>query len=289
MKYVYLLLAIVATLCSSVFAQPTATQTPTPLVTGGAALAKYSGQILDYQHGFLFFTTGDGYRVSPTVRIIDAKSGAQTKEAPATRMYARASFDSQGNIVEIDLSGRPLPQEATYEQIKQYAIAKSVPQQNPDFKKRGVVIEGKPVLVTFIVTVPPTTPIADQVYISTDKSGWQPNAIKMDRIDALRYRYTVKLNSGTELGYLFTRGTWTTVERASTGLEQTPHHLFVGNLDTENRSNQVYFWADQASTGGATVQATFNPAALPTPYNPSPFNFPKPGHYATPGPFPTRS
>ncbi|MDP9019112.1 MAG: hypothetical protein M3N19_12430 [Candidatus Eremiobacteraeota bacterium] len=277
MKKAAILILILASLCGGVFAQPAITSTPTPMVTGGAALLHYSGQILDYQHGFLFFTTGDGYRVSPTLRILDAKSNAATDRLPVTRLYARATFDATGQVVEIALSLKPLVSEATYDQVKQFAVSQTTKQTSPDLAKKKGGIEGKPVLVTFIVTVPPNTPLTDQIYIATDKSGWQPNAIRMDRIDALRYRYTAKLLSGTELDYLFTRGTWTTVERGENGLEQRPHHFFIANLDTANRTNQVYYWADQGASGGApSAQATFNPNALPTPFNPSPFTFPTP-------------
>lgn len=264
-------------------ATPEPVSTPAPLTSGNNALARFSGQVLDYRKGFIFFTTGDGFRVAADVHIINLSTGAAAA-APHVRQYARATFSPQGLVVEIALSARPLPPEASYEVIRQYAVTQTAKQSNPDFKKHAVGIEGKPVLVTFIVTVPPTTPLTDQIYMSTDKSGWQPNAIRMDRVDAMRYRYTVKLNSGTEIDYLFTRGTWTTVERGQNGLEQRPHHIFVNNLDTENRSNQVYYWADQGASGGApNAQATFNPAALPTPFNPSPFNFP------TPRPVPTHA
>lgn len=279
---------ILVSMCAVAFAQPSppVISTPVPVSSGGAALVRYTGQVLDYQNGFLFFTTGDGYRVAPNVRIIDAATGAPTAKLPTTRLYARAGFDALGNVVEIALSTKQLPAAVAYESIKQFAVVKTQKQTNPDFAKKHTGIEGKPVLVTFIVTVPPTTPLTEQVYISTDKSGWQANAIRMDRIDALRYRYTAKILSGTELNYLYTRGTWTTVERGRNGLEQVAHHAFIGNLDTDNFTNQVYYWADQGG-GGPNAQATFNPAALPTPFNPSPFNFPQPGRYGTPGPFPT--
>lgn len=286
MKRMLVVLLMLASLGAGAVAQttPSSVATPTPLVSGGAALIKYSGQILDYRNGFIFFTTGDGYHTAPNVRVIDAATGRPTTQVPATRTYARVAFDGAGTVVEIALSKRPLPQEAGYDAVRGYAVVQSPRKANPDFSKNKAAIEGKPVLVTFIVTVPPTTPLTDTIYIATDKSGWLPNAIKMDRIDALRYRYTQKLNSGTELNYLFTRGTWTTVERGQNGLEQPPHHIFVQNLDTENRSNQVFYWADQGTSGGApNAQATFNPAALPTPYNPSPFNFP------SPHPFPTKT
>lgn len=277
MKRPAMFFLILVALAGSAFAAPATVSTPTPLSTGGAALLRFSGQILDFQSGFIFFTTGDGYRVASDVRFVDFKTGQPTNLRPVTRMYARATFNAQGVITEVALAQRPMPGEATYDQVHVYAVTKSVQAVNPEYHNKNSGIEGKPVLVSFIVTVPPTTPLTDQVYMATDKSGWQPNAIRMDRIDALRYRYTARLNSGTDISYLFTRGTWTTVERGQNGLEQKPHHLFVQNLDTENRNNQVYYWADQAAGGGApNAQATFNPSALPTPYNPSPFNFPSP-------------
>ena len=50
-----------------------------------AAPVTISGQLLAYQDGFVFFTTGDGFRVAPNVTILDE----QTKH-PATRR-ARAA------------------------------------------------------------------------------------------------------------------------------------------------------------------------------------------------------
>lgn len=271
---------------------PVPSPSPSPTVSAIAStgpILRFAGQILDYEHAFLFFTTGDGYRVSPTVQIIDAQTGSATTKIPRTRMYARATFDSQGTVTEIALSDHPLKDEATYAQVRQYAIAQSVRQPNPDFKPGAAGIEGKPVLVTFEVQVPANTPLSDQVYFSTDKSGWLPNAVRMDRVDALHYKYTVRLNSGTDLHYLYTRGTWTTVERAQNGLEERPRHIFVTNLDVKNRADQVYYWADQMTSGPASSQAQFNPGVLPTPFNSSPFgNLPKPGGpYGSPGPFPT--
>ena len=50
------------------------------------------------------------------------------------------------------------------------------------------------------------------VYISTDASGWNPQAIKMDRIDGQRYRAVRRFASGTKFAFRVTRGSWNSVE-----------------------------------------------------------------------------
>ncbi|MBV8246746.1 MAG: hypothetical protein JOZ38_12540 [Candidatus Eremiobacteraeota bacterium] len=257
---------------------PASSLTPSPSPAPSAALVRFAGQVLDEQGGFIFFTTGDGFRLNPDVRYVDA-AGNETSERPRTRLYAQATFDASGSVVQIAVGTHPFPPGAAYEQVRQYAVVTTPKQPNPQFSHPREGIEGKPVAVTFTVEVPPNTPLTDTVYLSTDKSLWVANAVRMDRIDALHYRYTVKLNSGTDLYYLYTRGTWTTVERGRDGLEERPHHLFVQNLDTETRSDQVYYWAD-LMTSGPNPEATFNPAVLPTPFNPNPF----PSTFPTPKP-----
>ena len=114
-----------------------ATATPAP----SGALVKFAGQILDYQGGFCFFTTGDAYRVDPAVKIVDAKTGGPTKLVPQTRVYARASFDTgSGGIVELALSETKLPDEAAYETIKKFAIAMSTEAPNPDLDHEDAVL-----------------------------------------------------------------------------------------------------------------------------------------------------
>ena len=125
---------------------------------------------------------------------------------------------------------------------------------------------GRPVLVTFTVQVPPNTPFTDVVYISTDLSGWNPQAIRMDRIDALHYRVVRKMSSGTIFNYRYTRGSQGTAERGQNGLEDAPRHLEILNLDVKDKDDIVYHWNDEALTGQAG-----NPIAVPTPYNPNPF------------------
>jgi hypothetical protein len=242
-----------------------ATATPRP----AGDLIKYTAQLLDYRSGFAFFTTGDGFRVAPNVKIVDAKTDGPTALTPQTRVYARAAFDpASGQIVELGLSQYKLPEEATFDAIKKFVVALSTPYANPDLANGGEGISGKPVLVTFRVEVPPKTPFSDPVYIATDKSGWSATALRMDRLDALHYTLTMPINSGTTFLYRFTRGSWTSAERGQNGLEVPPRKFTLRDAEVRLVSNVVYAWGDSNEFAPDLGQA------IPTPFNVIPFNLP---------------
>src|SRR6202030_2314985 len=70
-----------------------------------------TGQILAYQDGFVFFTNGDGFRVAPDLKILNDATKAPSTDVPRPRIYARAVFDANGTVTELDLSRAPLPLE----------------------------------------------------------------------------------------------------------------------------------------------------------------------------------
>jgi len=241
-----------------------ATATPAP----SGELVKFSGQILDYREGFVFFTTGDGFRLDPKVKIDDASTGGPTKLQPETTVYARASFDTgTGRVVELGLSSKHLPTDASYDDIRHFAVALSTPYANPDLThKEGFT--GQAVPVTFTVEVPSRTPFSDSVYLATDASGWSATAVKMDRVDALHYKVTRDFASGTRLLYRYTRGSWRSAEDDQNGLQHKPRLLLVKNSDVQTEKDVVYAWGDEDQ---------FAPdlgAPVPTPFNPVPFNLP---------------
>ena len=256
-----------------------ATATPAPAGT----LVTFAGQILDERAGFVFFTSGDGFRLAPTVKIEDAWNGGPTKLQPVTRTYARATFDPAGNVIELALSIRKLPDDATYDDAKvravgkAYRVALSPQQPNPDLgggpgstDGQGGGFTGENVRVVFVVEVPPKTPFGDQVYIATDKSGWSATAIRMDRVDSLHYRVSLDQPSGAKLYYKYTRGSWRSAERGENGIEGKPRLLVVQNLDVQTKRDTVAEWGDQ--NGNAPDLG----GGVPTPLNPIPFNVPPP-------------
>jgi len=116
------------------------------------------------------------------------------------------------------------------------------------------------------VTAPPTTNITDELYISTDAGGWNPMEIKLDRVDAYRYRAQRTYASGTKFSYRVTRGTWNSVERGEDGLDSAPHQFIVREVDSLAARVTVYHWSDE---NAAHPQA--GPMSIPTPYNSNPF------------------
>jgi hypothetical protein len=257
------------------------------LAAAPAQAVRVNGQILAYQQGFVFFTTGDGFRVSPSVVFEDAKTGGPTALRPAPQMWARATFDASGTVTELDLSKAPLSPAGDFSLVQRFAVAISSPVPNPDLGQPAVPSGGIPrtfssgrmVIVVFKVQVPPATPFNAQVYMATDTSGWNPQAIPMQRTDALHFEVVERLASGTIFHFLYTRGSFASEERTEGGLEVKPHEALVSNVDGQVYNTIVYQWADQTTSGQVLQQ----PNVFPTPYNPAPFPNLPPGIH-TPAP-----
>jgi len=242
---------------------------------GAADAPHITGQLLAYQDGYVFFTNGNGFKVSSTVKILDDATKAPSAATPHARSFARAVFNDAGEVVEIDLVGKAFPQEPLNPLIENFVVVASPKYPNPDLRRgaqqtsSGIAtsFSGKLVLVTLTVLVPSTTPLNAQVYIATDQSSWNPQAVQMDRVDALHFRVTRKLASGTILHYVYTRGSLQSQERAENGLDRDPRDLVVTDADVRTENDVVYQWADQSPVTGTRIQ----PNAVPTPYNPAPF------------------
>jgi hypothetical protein len=249
------------------------------LLAASAGNIVVSGQLLAYQDGYVFFTTGDGFHVAQDIVIRDAKTGGPTALHPAPRIWARATFDPNGRVTELDLSRAPLAPQGSFADVARFAVALSSPVPNPDLLDAATTpppgqttvatqhFSGRPVLVTFIVQVPPYTPFTSSIYIATDQSGWNAQAIPMDRVDALHYQITRRFASGTVFRYLYNRGSLQTQEIAQNGLARKPRELVVTDADVRVLRDTVYAWQDAAPGGLNQVQ----PQIMPTPYNPAPF------------------
>ena len=249
-------------------------------------LVRVTGQLLDVRNGYVYFTSGDAFKLAAAPRIADYDTGKATTLQPRAKLFARAIIDpATKQVVELDLTTRHLADDAGYASVaQQYAQTKPTTEPAPEIV--GQRISGKEVPVTFTVTVPPTTPLNSDVYISTDASNWNPQAIKMNRIDGQRYRAIRRFASGTKFFFRVTRGSWNSVERDQSGLEPAPHEFFVREVDSQGRDVTVYSWSDDRAN--SPQQAA--PGAIPTPFNPNPFPpggiFP-PSRATPPGGFPT--
>jgi hypothetical protein len=258
-----------------------------PTLAQQGQVVRFTGQLLDVRNGYVYFTTGDAFKLADAARIVDYDTLKPTTLQPRAKMFARAIVDpATKQIVELDLTERRLATDTAYAPEVAAAVAtKATTAPAPEIV--GDFHSGKEVPVSFVVTVPPTTPINAEVYLSTDASGWNPQAIKLDRIDGERYRVVRRLPSGTKFTFKVTRGTWATVEVGENGLSIDPHKFTVNEVNSRSYPVIVYGWSD--TRGGAAPQAAA-PGAIPTPYNPNPFppgGIAPPARATPPGGFPT--
>lgn len=247
-------------------------------IARSADAATITAQLLDYENGYVFLTTGDGFRVSPSVAVINIATGSRSTSPPRARQYARLTFDTTGIVTKIELSQKALPLEGDFSAVRHFAVALSSPQPNPELGPQSTqgscahVIAGRNVKVTFNLQVPPTTALTDTVYMTTDQSGWNAQAYRLDRVDALHYRTEISFSSGTVLHYLFDRGSTQSIELGQNGIEQAPRLLCIGDADAQAVGPHAYHWGDEKAGGTLPLPQTF-----PTPFNPAPFpNLPTP-------------
>jgi hypothetical protein len=269
--------AVIAALVLLALALPTLAQ---------SQLVRLTGQLLDVRNGYVYFTSGDAFKLADAPRIADYDTGKPTTLQPRPKLYARAILDpATKQVVELDLTTRRLPSDAQYAEVAQtYTQTKPATQKAPEIV--GKRLTGRDVAVSLTVTVPPTTPLNADVYLSTDAGGWNPREIKLDRIDGQRYRAVRHYASGTQFAVRATRGSWNSVGRDKFGLEAKPQSFSVPEVDAIGYDIIVYSWSDDR--GNAPQQAA--PGAIPTPFNPNPFPpggiFP-PSRATPPGGFPT--
>ena len=164
-------------------------------------------------------------------------------------LYAAASLDQATSLVtSVRLSTRPFAAGTPAAQVPRRFVAVASPRQpNPDLAPPPVLYASKlspDVLVTIGVEVPADTPYADDIFLTTDSSGWNAQAIKMQRVDGRHFRIQIHLKGGAAFHYLFTRGSWQSVERDRSGLQRSPRLLAVPGGDSMVLSLTVFRWAD---------------------------------------------
>jgi hypothetical protein len=227
---------------SGASAAPEAPATPQPAIV-------INGQMVDIERGYIVFASGDAFKLSATPEIVDDATGAAPAYAVTPGLYAAATLDPMTALVtSVRLSPRAMLGGTPASLVpRQYVAAVSPQQPNPDLAPPAVSYTSKlspDVLVTIGVEVPPETPYTDDIYVTTDSSDWNAQAIKMQRIDGRHFRIQIHLKGGSEFHYLFTRGSWQSVERDRSGLQRSPRFLAVPGGDSMVLSLTVFRWAD---------------------------------------------
>jgi len=249
---------LTAVVCGDGVGPSLATPVPRPSQTAPPDVAAPSptpqalqigGQIVDYERGFIVFASGDAFRLDPAVVTKDATTGAPPAYAIEPGNYAVATLDPVSALVTlVRISRTPLAQGTPAAQIpRKYVAVESSPQPNPDLIPAKSVYSSplSPTeTVTVVVEVPANTPYTDDVYLATDTSGWNPQAIKTQRMDGLHFRIQFELKGGTDFHYLFTRGSWQSVERDRAGMARKPRDLYVPGGAAQAIVATVFRWAD---------------------------------------------
>lgn len=194
------------------------------------------GQVLTIASGYFIFTSGDSVRMVPGVVVpAGVMTGSVVRVTIDQLARAITAIELEPKIVlagEIGASDIP----------RQYVVVspKSAPLPVPS-GQIGNAVAGL-LSVNIVVHVPGNTPASDPVYLSTERSSYNPSEIPMQRVDATTFSVTVSLPAGTALRYEFTRGTYTTVERDRTGGIVSPR---VINAAANAKSDDtVARWAD---------------------------------------------
>jgi len=231
---------------------PHPSQTPPPDLAQPSPTALpllINGQIVDVELGFIVFSSGDAFRLAPASAFVDDATGLKPHYEIGPGVFAVAALDpATAQVTRVRTSLHPLAQGTPAAQIpRQYVVEASSPQPNPDLAPPTGIYSSRlstKTQVAFTVQVPPDTPFTDSVYMATDTSGWNPQAIKLQRVDGLHFRTLIELPGGTAFSYLFTRGSWQNVERDQAGLERKARRIFVTGADSQIVYAQVYRWAD---------------------------------------------
>jgi hypothetical protein len=196
-----------------------------------------AAQLLVLQGGFAVLTNGASYRVAPDVAIVDAKTG-KPAATPLPGTLVRLTVDDAGVVNKI-ASGLPAPR---------------------------VAVTEKRVPVTFTVRVPASTQPNDTVYLTNGADMWNPVAVRMDRVDLLRFRTVIAIPAGADFRYLYTRGGAQTIELGAKGTQRKPRVLELGDATARNVDDVVERWGDEV---GNTLLP--QPHESPTPFNPAPY------------------
>jgi len=120
--------------------------------------------------------------------------------------------------------------------------AKEIPTSAYVFAPHASDDDAQLVTVTIDVSVPNQTPPTDDVYLSSERSGWNPAEIRLNRVDALHFSAQLKLPEGVRFAYRITRGSFSTGERDA-AFQLPPPHTIVPNPGAVQRI-AVDNWAD---------------------------------------------
>ncbi len=226
--------ALRAGACIAVFAALTTFALAPAWADDPSAQLAVHGTVLVVENGYLVFTTGDAVRLAPGVATGGLTLGRLVRVVldPNTHFVTAIEPDSGlGQPGDIDAAALP----------RAYVVADPRAAQ-PAPSERAERARSGTVTVTIDVHVPDDTPPSDDIYLATDRSGFNAAELRLNRVDAHRWTVALQLPAGSTLHYLFTRGSYATVERTRGGGIAAAHTLTAAGSVTVD--DAVARWAD---------------------------------------------
>jgi hypothetical protein len=210
--------------------------------------ATYTGQVIDVERGYVVFANGDALRLAADARVIDVHT-EQVVASVQPGEYGAATLDASGSVALLEISETPFVSGVSIDDIPRADVVQlSPPRANPDLASNIPPLTPskltKSETITITAFVPSTTPFTADLYITTDTSGWNPQAVKMARIDGRRFRVAMDVLPGTQFRYLFTRGSWSSVESDRAGLRRSPRSLYAQGAVAMDVDATIQRWID---------------------------------------------
>jgi hypothetical protein len=174
---------------------------------------------------------------------VTLEGGATLRRSPTlgARDFTRAlghtvylQIDENGTVTTLALAQPRHTQLVPFTDLPQatFAIAaRSTAQQAADR-----------IALRIVVAVPPRTPSGDDVYLSTDRTGFAAAELRMNRIDPLHWAIDVPIARGSTLIYRFTRGSSANGERDAAGGGVRAHTVLADA--PKSTHDTVASWAD---------------------------------------------
>ena len=178
-------------------------------VPARAAPALYRVTVLAQTPGYLVVSGGDALRVA---------SACTCEQLPAGSL-AVVELDAEGRVVELH---RATGSEAAADKLPPAAIVAD-PRSARTLRDKEAAAQS--VIVTLIVQVPADTPPGDDLYVSTERSGWSASELRMERLDPLHWTIALRLPKNQPLLYRYSRGSFPTLEAERSGGLVPPRKL----------------------------------------------------------------
>lgn len=185
------------------------------------------------EHGFIVLTNGAALRLENPAIAVKGKIGEtiRLRVDPLTRLV-RAIERSPRAVLPGEIEAGALP-----------AGFITATAQTPPPNSAGGGAESAAVTVTIVARIPDDTPLTDEVYLSTERSAFNPAELRLVRIDSRHWTIDLSLPLGSTLQYRFTRGSFATGERDRAGALVAPHTLVAS--PGLQATDTVERWADR--------------------------------------------